>query len=170
MLKVWHTLYLSGRRILTVHTYILYRNTQFLKPWQCDYWISWIYFIYIVKHVGLFTSEKKLQVISFFYWCCSYTILQWMTEKKKKQHLLSRWGRLTSPMTLNSLSGRKWIGGISSRISDEILKSLHSKLTSLFPLSFLSLLFFYLSPSITPLSASPSHFHSREAWLHLGLW
>lgn len=86
-------------------------------------------------------------------------------RRRKKQHLLSSWDRLTSPMTLNSLSGRKWIGGIPSRISDEILKSLHSKLTLI---SFSS--FFYLSPSVTPLSASPSHFRSREAWLHLGLW
>lgn len=68
MLKVWHTLYLSESRILTVHTYILYRNTQFLKlvPWQHDYCISWIYFIYIVKHVVLFTSEQKIASHLFF--------------------------------------------------------------------------------------------------------
>lgn len=172
MLKVWHTLYLSESRILTVHTYILYRNTQFLKlvPWQRDYCISWIYFIYIVKHVVLFTSEQKIASHLFFLLMLQlhHTTMN-DREEEKKQHLLSSWDRLTSPMTLNSLSGRKWIGGNPSRICDEILKSLHSKLTSLFPLSFLSLLF-YLSPSVTPLSASPSHFRSREAWLHLGLW
>lgn len=75
-------------------------------------------------------------------------------RRRKKQHLLSSWDRLTSPMTLNSLRGRKWIGGIPSRISDEILKSLHSKLTSPFPLSFLSLLFlsFSLHHSLISLS------------------
>lgn len=65
-------------------------------------------------------------------------------RRRKKQHLLSSWDRLTSPMTLNSLSGRKWIGGIPSRISDEIFKSLHSKLTLISFSSF----FIFLPPSL----------------------
>lgn len=74
-------------------------------------------------------------------------------RRRKKQHLLSSWDRLTSPMTLNSLSGRKWIGGIPSRISDEILKSLHSKLTLI---SFSS--FFIFLPLSLPYQPLPPTF------------